>query len=452
MDSYKILFSNRESEKVEFKTAFNEDVIETLVAFSNTNGGTIFIGVTDRAEIKGITIGKESLVNWINEIKNKTSPQLIPDIEIITVEQKNILAMHIIEYPVKPVAIRGRYYKRVNNSNHLMGLDEIANEYIKTINSSWDFYPDSIHNLDSISIEKVKSFISAIEKRTDIKINLPPLEFLVKLEFLRNDKLTYGAFLLFVKDFCSISDVQVGRFKSDSKIIDSISLNSDLFTEVDEIIAFIKKHLMVEFIITGKPEHDERFDYPLDAIREIVVNMVVHRDYRDSSGSIIKIFDNRIEFFNPGKLYGDITIADLLSNNYSSRVRNKLIARAFKEKGIIEKYGSGIKRVFDICRDYGLVPPKFEEALNGFKVTLFKEKINEPVNEPVNEPANEPVNKRQTEIIQYINRNNSVSISELAYRLNVGRETIKRDLKTLKDSNIIKRIGSDKAGHWEVLK
>ena len=196
------------------------------------------------------------------------------------------------------------------------------------------------------------------------------------MDFLRNNQLTYGAYLLFVKDYCSISDVQVGRFKSDITIIDSISLNSDLFNEVDEIIAFIKKHLMVEFIITGKPQRDERFDYPLDAIRELVINMVVHRDYRDSSGSIIKIFDNRIEFYNPGKLYGDITLADLLSGNYSSKVRNKLIARAFKEAGIIEKYGSGIKRVLDICKDHGIIPPKFEEVFNGlFSIFLLSSSL-----------------------------------------------------------------------------
>ncbi len=211
-----------------------------------------------------------------------------------------------------------------------MSIDEISNEYLKTINSSWDYYPDPIHDIDTISIEKVKKFIKGIESRTKNEINISPLKFLEKIEILRDSKLSFGAYLLFVKDFCLVSDIQIGRFKSEITIIDSITIQTDLFTEVEETMAFIKKHLMVEFIITGNPQHEERFDYPLDAIREIVVNMIVHRDYRDSSGSIIKIFDDHIKFYNPGKLYGDLTLEALLSNNYTSRVRNKLNYRKIR--------------------------------------------------------------------------------------------------------------------------
>ena len=454
------IINEGENQKTEFKTSFGKAVIESVVAFSNTNGGKVIIGINDSKEIVGIDLSSETIKNFINEIKQNTNPQVIPDIFTFKVDHKNIVVIEVPEYPVKPVSFKNKYFKRFANSNHLMSLDEIANEYIKTINSSWDFYPDGIHTLENISTEKVERFINKIEKRTDTQIKLSPLEFLNKLEFLRNNQLTYGAYLLFVKDFCSISDVQVGRFKSDITIIDSISLNSDLFTEVDEIIAFIKKHLMVEFIITGKPQRDERFDYPLDAIREIVVNMVVHRDYRDSSGSIIKIFDNRIEFYNPGKLYGDITLTDLLSGNYSSKVRNKLIARAFKEAGIIEKYGSGIKRVLDICKDQGIIPPKFEEVFNGLKVTLFKEKLTGNVIDSINYEAidsteNDTENdteKRIGKIMQMIKINKKISVAKLAKECGVSRITISRDVDKLKSSGILKRIGPDKGGYWETVK
>lgn len=365
-----------ESERIEFKTSFNEDVIETLVAFSNAKGGTVYIGVADNGEVKGIQIGKETIQNWINEVKTKTAPQIIPDVEELTIESKTDVAINVMEYPIKPVSKSGRYYKRIANANHLMSIDEIANEHLQTINSSWDFYPDPNHSLKDISSEKVSRFIRNIEQRAQSNIEMSGLDFLEKMEMIRNNQLTFGGYLLFVKDYCLISDVQIGRFKSETTIIDSISLNSDLFTETDEIIAFIKKHLMVEYIITGQPQRTERFDYPLDAIREIVINMIVHRDYRDSSGSIIKIFDDRIEFFNPGSLYGGITIEDLLSGNYTSKTRNKLVAKAFKEIGLIERYGSGIMRVRKICRDYGIKDPSFKEVSQGFQVVLYKEKEN----------------------------------------------------------------------------
>ena len=384
------LIRSGENETLEFKSSFNNELIETLVAFANTSGGKIITGIKPDSEIKGISLNAESIQNWVNEIKNKTSPSLIPDVDTFTIDSKTIVVFNIQEYPVKPVSTRGKYFKRVANSNHLMSIDEIANEHLKTINTSWDFYPDPNHSTEHISARKVKRFVETIEQRTQKKIEIPHFDFLAKLEIIRDHQLTFGGYLLFVKEYCLISDIQVGRFKSPTTIIDSISLNTDLFTEVDKIIDFIKKHLMVEYIITGEPQRTERFDYPLDAIREIVINMVVHRDYRDSSASIIKIFDDRIEFFNPGKLYGGITIDDLLSGNYSSKTRNKLIAKAFKEVGLIERYGSGIKRIVNICEEYGVKHPKFEEVFNGFRVLLFKEKTD--VTENVTEnPERSPI-------------------------------------------------------------
>ena len=120
---------------------------------------------------------------------------------------------------------------------------------------------------------------------------------------------------------------------------------SDLFSELDTVLTFIRKHISKHFIITGKAQRDEVWEYPLDAIREIVLNMIVRRDYRASADSTIKIFSNRIEFYNPGILLPGLTLKDILSGNSPSIPRNKQIASVFKEAGVIEKYGSGIKRV-----------------------------------------------------------------------------------------------------------
>lgn len=150
---------------------------------------------------------------------------------------------------------------------------------------------------------------------------------------LRNGALTFGAYLLFADEYTTISEIQIGRFKTPTHIIDSFSTRKDLFTEVEEIMLFIRKHLKVEYIFTGNPQREERYDYPIDALREIVLNMIVHRDYRKSSDSVIKIFDDKIEFFNPGNLYGEYSVADLLSGNYKYRARNKMVAYAFKEIG-----------------------------------------------------------------------------------------------------------------------
>ena len=447
------LLPHSESGTVEFKTSFNDEVIVSLVAFSNTKGGVVYIGMEDSGMVKGIHLGKETAIQWVNEVRNKTVPSIIPDVHQLEVDGKHVIAMKAMEYPVKPVSFRNKYYKRIANSNHLMNTDEIANEHLKTINSSWDFYPDPNHNTEDISTEKVRIFINTIEQHTQSKIGLSELNFLAKLEIIRNNQLTFGGYLLFAKEYCTISDMQIGRFKSPTTIIDSISLNTDLFTEVNEIIAFIKKHLMVEYIITGDPQRAERYNYPLEAIREVVINMVVHRDYRDSSASIIKIFDDRIEFFNPGKLYGNLTIKDLLSDNYTSQTRNKLIAKAFKEAGLIERYGSGIKRILTICKAYGVKEPMFEEVAQGFKVTLFKvtDKVTDRDTDKVTDRVTDKLTANQTQIIRLILSNKNLTTRELAAEIEISQRKIKTNLSKLKSLGLIKRIGPAKGGFWEVM-
>ena len=201
---------------------------------------------------------------------------------------------------------------------------------------------------------------------------------------------------------------------------------------------------MVEYIITGNPQREERYDYPLDAIREIVLNMIVHRDYRDSSDSIIKIFDDRIEFFNPGDLYDDLTIEQLMSNNYESKTRNKLIASMFKECGLIEKYGSGISRIKKLCKAHGIASPKFEELQKGFKVTLYKETTQETTQE-----TNKKFSTKE-KVLNLIGENSKITRMELAEKIGVSENAIKQHLANLKKENTLKRIGSTKAGYWEI--
>ncbi|HEY5590933.1 MAG TPA: ATP-binding protein [Paludibacter sp.] len=101
-----------EGENLEFKSSFNNELIETLVAFANTSGGKVVVGINQKKEFSGVTINSESVQNWINEIKNKTSPSLIPDVSVLESVGKTIVVFSIQEYPIKPVATRGKYFKR----------------------------------------------------------------------------------------------------------------------------------------------------------------------------------------------------------------------------------------------------------------------------------------------------------------------------------------------------
>jgi ATP-dependent DNA helicase RecG len=122
----------KENLHTEFKSSFNDAVIETLVAFANSSGGQVLVGVNDKGlPVKGFKIGNETIQQWVNEIKNKTQPSIIPDAEIVNVAGKETVAFFVKEFPIKPVSFKGRYYKRVKNSNHQLTLNEIANLHLK---------------------------------------------------------------------------------------------------------------------------------------------------------------------------------------------------------------------------------------------------------------------------------------------------------------------------------
>ena len=288
----------KENLHTEFKSSFTDEVIETLVAFANTKGGKVFIGVDDHGNpVKNFSIGVETIQIWLNAIKTKTQPSIIPDAEPVSIKGKKVIQLVIQEFPIKPVSFRGRYFNRVRNSNHQLSLNEISDMYLKTFNTSWDYYINSQFNMEDVAIEKVEAAIENYSLRSGRKDD-DPFTFLLKHDLIRDGQVTNAAYLLFKKRESVLTTIELGRFQTETIIKDSSRTKSDILSEVEEVLAFIKKHLNKQVIISGKAQNEERWQYPLDAIREIVTNMIVHRDYRASADSIVKIFDHHIEFFN----------------------------------------------------------------------------------------------------------------------------------------------------------
>jgi ATP-dependent DNA helicase RecG len=164
--------------------------------------------------------------------------------------------------------------------------------------------------------------------------------------------------------------IHIGRFKTPSMIIDDRQITDTWFEAVDQVMKFIVSHISVAFSFNGSLQRKETFAYPLPALLEALLNVVVHRDYTNPSDIQIKIFDDKITFFSPGNLFGGLKIADLSTDFYQSRLRNKLIAEAFYLTKNIEKYGSGFIRI----RKEIEKPPKFSftsEEISGGVILTF---------------------------------------------------------------------------------
>ena len=251
-----------ENETLEFKTSFNNELIETLVAFANTSGGKIIIGINPAEELTGISLNPESIQNWVNEIKNKTSPSLLPDVDTVHIDNETVVVFSIKEYPVKPVSTRGKYFKRVANSNHLLLVSEVVNLHLQSFNTSWDFHINTQFNINDISFDKVQAAIDLFNQ-TGTRVNDDPLTFLIKNDLVREGQITNAAYLLFTARDTVLNTIELGKFQTDTVIKDSDRTKSDILTQIDQVIGFVKKHINKEIIITGQPRNVQKWQYPL---------------------------------------------------------------------------------------------------------------------------------------------------------------------------------------------
>ncbi|OQY05657.1 MAG: hypothetical protein B6I25_05375 [Planctomycetales bacterium 4572_13] len=337
-----------ESQQLEYKKSFGKETIVSLVAFANTDGGKVVIGVEDSGRVCGVELANETVQKYLNEIKQATYPQLFPKVFIEEKDDKQILIFEISEFPVKPVACKGRYYKRVQNSNHLLSVEEIVDLQQQSLSVSFDAYPAKI-SLKELDKELIERFFLRVNEGGRMFLTGDIAVSLTKLGLLRGGQVSIAAKLLFGDPERKI---RIGRFKSEATIIDDNIVDAPLFSAVEQAMVFIKKHINLSYDFDGSLQRKERWQYPIEALRELLLNTVVHRDYKNLSDIIVKIFDDRIVFTNPGTLYGRLKVEDLQRDDYTSSIRNKLIAEAFYLTGDIEKYGTGFVRIREYMRDY----------------------------------------------------------------------------------------------------
>jgi len=439
-----------ESETIEFKESFGNEAIETVGAFANTKGGVILIGVNRRGNIIGVQATQETLKDWANQISQCSEPTFTPLFEIVPTDDGKVVAIRVSEYPLKPVSIRGRCYRRFNASNHQMTPDEIAQMHLYSIGSSFDAISSPNATLDDISEDKIRDYLQKANAtgRRNYDISKPPLQLLEKVELIKSGKPTIAAVLLFGKEphnKIHQAIVHCGRFKEVTTIIDDRLIEGTIIEQIDEVMAFLRKNTNVRFVFTGKPEREEVWDYPLEAMREAVTNAICHRDYADTSDIQIKIHDDYLTIWNPGGLLPGMSIAELYDPNHSSKPRNRLIAQVFYDIKLIEKYGSGIQRILTECEKAHIPAPTFEEKFGGFLVTFRKDQYTDYNLKKMG------LNERQIKALAHIKKTGRITNTEYQEITNSIKRTASRDLKELVNKKIIQQIGITGRGTEYIL-
>lgn len=271
----------------------------------------------------------------------------------------------------------------------------------------------------------------------------------MRLKLTRNGKPTNTAILLFGKpqDFFLQCEVKCIRFKGtdvSDKMLDLKSMDGNIIDQVMEAEKFIFDHIaMSAWIESGKIERQEKWEYPPKAIREAIANAIAHRDYWSPSKSQVRIFDDRIEFWNPGKLPEGWTV-ETLKQKHDSIPPNPLIARQFFWLRYIEEVGTGTNKIIQWCKEWGLPEADFEYTGTSLVVTLRKSKLTEEHLKTLD------LNERQNKAIEHLREHKAITNREYRMINNIGKVIAVKELNQMVGKNILKIIGKGRASRYEL--
>lgn len=443
----KKLISKAESEIIEFKKSTGEwkEIIETISAFSNTEGGKIVIGVSKSGKRSGVDIGKDTIEHLTNQISQSTDPKVHPRLTIEKIKGRSIIIIEVKESSDHLVLAFGRPFKRVGKSTIRMSKDEYEKLILEKHKDKLQFDTQICKeaSLKDIDEDKIRWFLkkAKIERNLDVEPKISVKEILQKLDLLRENKPTNAAILLFGKNpqkFFLQAETRCARFKGNKPVkpfIDMKLFEGSIIDQVDKALSFILEHISMKIYLAGKPEREERYDYPSDALREAIINAICHRDYANVGHIQIRIFDDRIEVWNPGLLPEPLTLEDL-KRKHKSIPRNPLIAKSFFLIKFIEQWGTGTTDMINMCLDWGLPEPSFEYVTGDFVVTFRNATLTEE------QMGKLGLNIRQKRAIEYIKQHDKINRTKYVELNKVSDATAKRDFKRLVDIGVLKSQGS----------
>lgn len=439
------LVGTGENELIEFKSSFNDEAQETVGAFANTNGGTVLIGISNNGSVVGIDIGKKTLEDIANRIQESTDPRIQPSISVVNYDDKSIVIISVNPIMLGPVSIRGRYFRRVGKTNQRMSHDEVMQRMKLSSGFSWDSYIEPTARLDDLNLDKISEFVTQVRnaRRHPVPNNSANLDLLRKMKLIINDKPTRASLLLFCNDpekYCGSAFLKLGRFRSLIHIVDDRQIHGTLIEQLDGAMGWFRERLETEFVITGKPQRDVIWEYPLDAVREAVINLLCHRDYTSLAHSQIRLYDDSLEFWNAGALPIGLT-TNMLFSKHDSVPRNKLIASAFFYMGLIEQWGSGTTRIATELQDSGHPAPQFESEMWRFRLYFFRKPEIVIIKPPILE-----LTERQQKVVEYIKQHGSITNTIFQDLAGISARTATRELKKLTDMGALIQEGTTGIG------
>ena len=469
-----------ETHVVEYKSIWKDEWLQWICGYANAEGGTLYIGLAD----SGTVVGLQNVNKLMEDIPNKIVSKLniYPDVRQLSREGKNFIEIEV--YPNQEgVTLDGVLYKRVGATNQVLRGTALKEFYERKMKASWDSRVIPGATLDEIDPEAIKYFLTnGIDKERLPKESLhdSPEKVLRNLEVMTPEgQLTIASLLLFGKNpqqYCLNARIKIGRFGENHGALMAQNLvGGDLIRMADKVMHELSTKYLIHPIHYNRMHREEPLEIPEDGLREILYNAIIHKDY-SGPDSQMRVFDDRITFWNPGTLPTGYT-PETLFRPHDSQPRNRLIANAFYMAGFIETWGRGFEIITEAFKGEDLEVPTLVEEFGGVRVIIKREifyaiqhggridpktgrlaKGDDTKN--VTNDVTKKLTERQRVIyemlpigdIKNVTKNEEVTTTLLAAEFDKDVRTIKRDMKVLQELGLVEHIGPSNGGYWKRLR
>lgn len=435
-----------ENQNIEFKQSWRDEYLKQICGFANAQGGVLLVGVND----KGVVVGLPEFRKLMEELPNKVKQALGITVDVDLRQEEELYFIEMRTQPSSvPISHHGRYYYRSGSTNQELTGTDLTGFLLEKSGSSWDDAIDPRIELAHINPMSVSAYLQAAKRigRIPDEDDGDLESLLLKLRLSVNGQFKRAAIALFGFDpsvFYPNTQLRIGKFgKDDADLEFQEILEGNLIQNVENTIAMLNFKFLIKKVEYEGMNRIEKDIYPLPALREMLLNALVHRNYMGAQVQI-RVYEDKISIWNEGSLPVGMD-ADSLKRSHASRPRNPIIAEVCFKGGYIESWGRGTLKIIDSCREAGLPDPEIIERDGGILVTLFQDVLSKE------QLIKSGLSQRQIDAVLYVKKKGRITNKEFQELFNVSRNTSSRELSALVEQGIFKSSESKGAGSYYEL-
>jgi ATP-dependent DNA helicase RecG len=462
----------QENQHIEWKESWRDDFLKTVCGFANAEGGVLVIGRSDKGEAVGVKDARKLMVDIPNKVRDVLG--IMVEVNLREEESAELVEIVVEPYPY-PISYKGEYYIRSGSTCQELKGAALDRFLLRKVGRHWDGVPVpylSVADLDAAALRYFRKKALTSQRLTPEVLNESDTGLLDKLHLLDGSYLKRAAALLFYDDperFVTGAYVKIGFFETNADLRYHDEVHGDLFSQVNKTIEVMQAKYLKALITYEGLYRVETWPVPDAALREAVLNAVVHKDYGSAIPIQISVYPDKVMIWNPGQLPPEWTVSRLVGK-HSSEPYNPDVANAFFRAGQIESWGRGIERMMEACTAAGAPEPEFEAQATGlwtvfhflpehvFRVNVGDTTQETPVETLVETTAKTTAKttvkttaKTPERIVELLRVHPELTLAEVAESIGRSLSAVQHASAKLVKEGRLRYVGPSKGGHWEVL-